>query len=84
MVRVEDTGPGLPQKARDNLFAAFRGSARSGGTGLGLAIAHELVRAHGGDLELMESVGGRTVFSISIPDQPIRLHSVRGALRRPA
>ena len=70
-------GPGLPQKARENLFAAFRGSARSGGTGLGLAIAHELVRAHGGSLELVESIGGRTVFAITIPDQPVRLDEAR-------
>src|SRR5690606_5011421 len=83
-ILVEDTGPGLPQKARDNLFAAFRGSARSGGTGLGLAIAHELVRAHGGALELVESRGGRTVFSVSIPDQPVRLDEARSGLRRPA
>ncbi|MBN9074165.1 MAG: HAMP domain-containing histidine kinase [Rhizobiales bacterium] len=81
---VADTGPGLPPKARENLFAAFRGSARSGGTGLGLAIAHELVRAHGGQLELVESVGGRTVFSVSIPDQPVSIEQARGALRRPA
>ena len=81
---VMDTGPGLPQKARENLFAAFRGSARSGGTGLGLAIAHELVRAHGGSLELLESIGGRTVFAITIPDQPVRLDEARTSLRRPA
>ena len=59
-----DTGPGLARKARDNLFAACRGSARSGGTGLALAIAHELVRAHGGTNELVESIGGRNVFAI--------------------
>jgi signal transduction histidine kinase len=81
---VEDTGPGLPQRARDNLFSAFRGSARSGGTGLGLAIAHELVRAHGGTLELAESRGGRTVFSITIPDQPIDLDRVRDEQLRKA
>lgn len=80
-ILVTDTGPGLPQKARENLFAAFRGSARSGGTGLGLAVAHELVRAHGGTLELVESVGGRTVFSVTIPDQPVRLDEARGHLR---
>jgi signal transduction histidine kinase len=83
-ILVADTGPGLPKKARENLFAAFRGSARSGGTGLGLAIAHELVRAHGGTLELVESIGGRTVFSVSIPDQPVRLDEARSGLRRPA
>lgn len=83
-IHVTDTGPGLPQKARENLFSAFRGSARSGGTGLGLAIAHELVRAHGGTVELVESVGGRTVFRVTIPDQPVRLDQIRGNLRRPA
>lgn len=68
-ILLEDTGPGLPQKARDNLFSAFRGSARSGGTGLGLAIAYELVRAHGGRLDLVDSRSGSTVFAITIPDQ---------------
>jgi signal transduction histidine kinase len=83
-ILINDTGPGLPQKARENLFAAFRGSARSGGTGLGLAIANELVRAHGGAIELVESVGGRTVFAVVIPDQPVSLDEARSALRRPA
>lgn len=65
---VCDTGPGLPEKARENLFAAFRGSARAGGTGLGLAIARELVRAHGGDIALVESRPGHTEFAFVIPD----------------
>src|SRR4030095_10929648 len=79
---VLDTGPGLPPKATQNLFGAFRGFTRSGGTGLGLAIAYELVRAHGGSLELVESVGGRTVFAITIPDQPVALAHARAAVRR--
>lgn len=83
-ILISDTGPGLPQRARENLFTAFRGSARSGGTGLGLAIAHELVRAHGGTLDLVESIGGNTVFSITIPDRPVRLDEARSTLRRPA
>jgi len=83
-VLVEDTGPGLPPKALENLFMPFRGSARSGGTGLGLAIAQELVRAHTGSVELVESVGGHTVFAVSIPDQPVKLSDARRALRRPA
>ncbi|MDZ5698966.1 HAMP domain-containing sensor histidine kinase [Chelativorans sp. M5D2P16] len=65
---VADTGPGLPPRARENLFTAFRGSARSGGTGLGLAIAQELVRAHGGEISLVESGSGHTVFAIDLPD----------------
>jgi signal transduction histidine kinase len=81
---VTDTGPGLPPKARENLFAAFRGSARSGGTGLGLAIAHELIRAHSGSIELVESGNGRTVFCVTIPDQPVRLDEARRGLRQQA
>jgi signal transduction histidine kinase len=72
-IGVEDTGPGLPAKARQNLFTAFKGSARSGGTGLGLAIVHELVRAHGGTIELRENEGAGTSFEIRIPDQPVSL-----------
>ncbi|OXT02868.1 hypothetical protein B7H23_02065 [Notoacmeibacter marinus] len=76
-IAISDTGPGLPRKALENLFTAFHGSARTGGTGLGLAIAHELVRAHGGQLELVESRGGYTCFRIELPDAPIQLQARR-------
>ena len=66
IVSVADNGPGLPPRARENLFVAFEGSARAGGTGLGLAIARELTEAHGGQLALVEqSVGSR--FDITLP-----------------
>lgn len=70
IIGVEDTGPGLPQKARDNLFAAFKGSTRSDGTGLGLAIAQELIRAHGGTIELREDRAIGAHFEIRLPDLP--------------
>jgi signal transduction histidine kinase len=54
IVEVSDTGPGVPERARDHLFEAFQTSGRPGGSGLGLAIAAELVRAHGGDIHLVE------------------------------
>jgi signal transduction histidine kinase len=69
-IRLSDTGPGVPERARAHLFQAFQGSARKGGTGLGLTIARELVVAHGGDLRLAESIeGGGAVFEIDIPDR---------------
>ncbi len=67
-IRVRDTGPGMPAKALENLFRPFRGGMRRGGTGLGLAIAHELVRAHGGQLELISSTTEGTEFSIRLPN----------------
>jgi len=66
-IEIADDGPGLPPKARENLFRPFYGSARPGGTGLGLAIARELMRAHGGDLTLVASTGAGTVFRITLP-----------------
>lgn len=66
-IRVGDTGPGLPEKARDHLFTAFQGGVRKGGIGLGLAIAAELVRGHGGRLELIRSDEEGTEFMIRLP-----------------
>ena len=66
-IRVRDTGPGLPEKARDKLFQPFQGGARKGGSGLGLAISAELVRGHGGRLELTETGPDGTVFTIWLP-----------------
>ncbi len=66
-LRVGDSGPGLPLKAREHLFAAFQGGARRGGTGLGLAISAELVRGHGGRLELARSDVEGTEFMIHLP-----------------
>ncbi|MDR7126306.1 signal transduction histidine kinase [Pseudorhodobacter sp. 4114] len=68
-LRVGDTGPGLPPKAREHLFAAFQGGTRKGGTGLGLAIAAELIRGHGGRLELGRSDSDGTEFLIHLPKQ---------------
>ena len=65
---VRDSGPGLPEKAREFLFKPFQGGARRGGTGLGLAIAAELVRGHGGVLELIETSEAGTSFRIYLPD----------------
>jgi signal transduction histidine kinase len=71
-IEVADDGPGLPPKARENLFRPFFGSARPGGSGLGLAIARELVRAHGGELSLASSTGAGTVFRLTLPAPAIR------------
>ncbi|SLN17962.1 putative sensor histidine kinase TcrY [Roseivivax jejudonensis] len=66
-IEVADTGPGLPPKARENLFQPFRGGVRKGGSGLGLAIVLELVRGHGGTLDLSQSGPDGTCFVIRLP-----------------
>jgi signal transduction histidine kinase len=66
VITVRDNGPGVPPRARANLFRAFQGSSRAGGTGLGLAISAELARAHGGDVVLDDGIPGAT-FHVRIP-----------------
>ena len=68
-IEVTDDGPGLPEKARDNLFTPFIGSARAGGTGLGLVIVRDVMRAHGGDIALMETGADGTVFCLELPEK---------------
>lgn len=66
VISVSDNGPGLPPRARENLFVAFEGSARAGGTGLGLAIAREITEAHGGRLVFVDQPQG-TRFDVHLP-----------------
>lgn len=81
ILEISDTGPGVPKKTRERLFEAFQTSGRPGGSGLGLAIAAELVRAHGGDIHLVEGTIGAT-FRIVIPDRPVELLSIRNERQR--
>ncbi|HML07722.1 MAG TPA: HAMP domain-containing sensor histidine kinase [Xanthobacteraceae bacterium] len=78
VIEVSDTGPGFSEKARAHLFEPFQGSTRTGGTGLGLAIAAELVRAHGGDIRLVDGTIGATL-RLTIPDRAVDLSARRGA-----
>ena len=65
-ILVKDTGSGIPEEFREKIFDSFL-SARTGGTGLGLAISKRILRAHDGDLELVESSPNGTVFRLTLP-----------------
>ena len=65
-VLVKDTGKGIPEEYRDRIFDSFL-TARDGGTGLGLTISKRMLRAHDGDLELLESGSDGTVFRLTLP-----------------
>ena len=67
LVDIADDGPGLPAAVRGDLFRPFAGSTRRGGTGLGLAIARDLMVAHGGDIELVDTSAAGTTFRLTLP-----------------
>jgi signal transduction histidine kinase len=68
-IDIADNGPGLPPALAEDPFRPFH-SGRRGGTGLGLAIARDLVRAHGGEIELAETGAQGTRFRLSLPVVP--------------
>jgi signal transduction histidine kinase len=70
-IDIADNGPGLTEAVRANLFRPFS-SGKRGGTGLGLSIARELMRAHGGDIELVCTGPEGATFRLTLPVAPRR------------
>lgn len=70
VVSIADNGPGMPETAKAHLFEPFKGSNKPGGSGLGVAIAHEIARAHGGELSLVKSDHSGVSFELTLPLRP--------------
>jgi signal transduction histidine kinase len=66
-IRLADTGPGIPEAIRDNLFEPFVTYGKARGTGLGLAIVHKTVRDHGGIVSVESVAGQGATFIIQLP-----------------
>ncbi|MFJ9031551.1 sensor histidine kinase [Streptomyces sp. NPDC102274] len=88
VLEVRDDGPGIPAELLPHVFERFaRGDASrsraAGSTGLGLAIVQAVVTAHGGTVTV-QSVPGRTVFSVRLPGppRPGRTHPSHGQQQR--
>ncbi|MFI5354920.1 MAG: sensor histidine kinase, partial [Desulfobaccales bacterium] len=66
VIRVSDTGPGIPESVRNQVFQPFF-STKEEGTGLGLSIATRIIEDHGGRLELEAGEAGGATFVITLP-----------------
>ena len=71
LISVSDQGPGIRAQERSRIFERFYRSPGTpqnvAGAGMGLAIALEIVRAHGGNIDVADNPGGGAKFSIAIP-----------------
>jgi signal transduction histidine kinase len=72
VVRVRDTGSGIPHDKIEQIFEPFvqlraPGSVPGGGTGLGLPISRDLARAMGGDVTATSTVGAGSIFTLKLP-----------------
>jgi two-component system sensor histidine kinase KdpD len=68
-LRVVDSGPGVPRKQREKLFAPFQrpGDRHTTGVGLGLSVARGLTEVMGGTLGAEDTPGGGLTFVVSLP-----------------
>lgn len=66
LVRVSDSGPGVPSAMKNQVFDPFY-STKSSGTGIGLSIAHRIITDHGASLNMSESRWGGAEFRIELP-----------------
>lgn len=68
---VSDSGPGIPLTERKEIFEAFFSTKQRGrGTGLGLFISSQIVREHGGRIDLESEEGAGSTFSVALPAAP--------------
>ena len=65
-LQFEDTGPGISEDLRNNIFEPFF-STKDGGTGLGLTVSYNIVTAHGGTLDLIQGKGTGACFRLFLP-----------------
>jgi len=68
LIKVKDNGDGIPQKVLDKIFQPFFTTKPTGqGTGLGLSLSYDIVKAHGGDLQVETKEGEGSLFIIALP-----------------
>jgi len=71
VIRVSDTGPGLPAELGLDIFTPFV-STKQTGIGLGLSICKRIVEAHGGEISAANRAAGGAVFSVRMPGLVVR------------
>jgi signal transduction histidine kinase len=65
VIRIEDTGPGIPGGSTSRIFDPFY-TTKAGGIGLGLAIVRRIVEDHGGDIAVESSQEKGTCFTLTL------------------
>ena len=83
IVSVIDNGPGVPERIRKSLFEPFVSEGKQNGTGLGLTLAGRIASEHGGEVTLLSSRSGETIFQLKVA-RDLRVHSGTSASQNAA
>ena len=84
ILEMRDSGPGIPEPAREHIFEPFFTTKKEGeGTGLGLSVSYGIISAHGGTIEVTESSAAGTTFRVALPaSDGLAASGVGGSTRR--
>ncbi|MDI6766094.1 MAG: cache domain-containing protein [Bacteroidota bacterium] len=66
MIKISDTGHGIPEHLREKIFDPFY-TTKENGTGLGLSISYGIIEQHGGEINVDSTIGEGTTFTIKLP-----------------
>ena len=83
ILNVVDNGVGVPEKIRTSLFEPFVSEGKQKGTGLGLTLAHRIAVEHGGDVTLLSSRAGETIFQMKVARAPAERDPMQAAEAEP-
>jgi len=72
VVEIQDNGPGIPKEMKDKILQPFFTTKKgTAGTGLGLSITNDIIKAHGGGIEIKSFPGEGSIFTIQLPKQSL-------------
>ncbi|HLY42834.1 MAG TPA: ATP-binding protein [Terracidiphilus sp.] len=78
-IEIEDNGPGVPESIRNSLFQPFVSEGKHKGTGLGLTLSHCIAVEHGGEVTLVATRSGETIFRMTIARGIVQQATPEGA-----
>lgn len=64
---IKDNGPGIPDHVKEKIFQPFFTTKPTGsGTGLGLSLSYDIIKSHGGSIDVISSGSEGTTFIIRL------------------
>jgi two-component system, NtrC family, sensor kinase len=70
LIRIKDTGIGIPPENMSKLFEPFFTTKKRKGVGLGLSVAYGIIQEHGGSIHVQSAVGEGSTFAVKLPLRP--------------
>lgn len=74
LIEITDNGPGIPHNLQEDIFIPFF-TTKNRGSGIGLSLSRQIIRMHGGELQVYSQPYTETRFTISLPSTTGNFHA---------